>query len=63
MGSAPKIQKTLYNAGSIEDELLQTTALIDLRDRTSLLELAGAFLQTKAFISVDAGLLHAVIPF
>ncbi|MEH2248443.1 glycosyltransferase family 9 protein [Nostoc sp.] len=58
VGSAPKIQKTLYNAGSIEDELLQNTALIDLRGQTSLLELAGAFLQTKAFISVDAGPLH-----
>jgi ADP-heptose:LPS heptosyltransferase len=58
VGSPPKIQKSLYNAGSIEDDLLASTSLIDLRGQTSLLELAGTFQITKAFISVDTGPLH-----
>ncbi len=58
VGSAPKIQQTLYNSGSIEDELLEKTPLIDKRGETSLIELAGAFRLTKAFISVDTGPMH-----
>lgn len=61
VGSPPKMQKTLYNASSVEDELLQITPLIDLRGKTSLMELAGAFRQTKAFISVDTGPMHIAV--
>ena len=41
-----------------KDWLLQTTALVDLRGQTSLIELAGASRLAKAVISVDAGPLH-----
>ena len=58
VGSAPSIQKTLYHATDIEHKLLTTTSLIDLRGRTSLVELAGSFKQAKVCISVDAGPLH-----
>jgi len=37
---------------------LASTALIDLRGRTSLIQLAGACAKAKAVISVDAGPLH-----
>lgn len=58
VGSKPNIQKELYNSADIEQELLETTPLIDLRGKTSLVELAGAFKQAKACISTDTGPLH-----
>ena len=58
VGSPPAAQKEAYNAGDGEDTLLQSTGLIDLRGQTSLMQLAGACLQAKAVISVDAGPLH-----
>lgn len=58
VGSPPKRQQEDYNAGDLEDILLSTTDLIDLRGQTSLIELAGACLQAKAVVSVDAGPMH-----
>lgn len=58
VGSAPDVQQSLYHAADIEQKLLTTTSLIDLRGKTSLVELAGSFRQAKACISVDAGPLH-----
>ena len=58
LGSPPAAQKEAYNAGDGEESLLQSTRLIDLRGKTSLMQLAGACRQAKAVISVDAGPLH-----
>jgi len=58
VGSPPAAQQEAYNAGDGEDALLASTALIDLRGRTSLMQLAGAAQRAKAVISVDAGPLH-----
>jgi heptosyltransferase-3 len=58
VGSPPAAQQEAYNAGNGEDWLLRQTALIDLRGRTSLIQLAGACAQARAVISVDAGPLH-----
>ena len=58
VGNSPKIQQALYYAGSAEEELLAQTSLIDLRGKTSLAELAGAFRQAKACIALDSGPLH-----
>jgi ADP-heptose:LPS heptosyltransferase len=58
VGSPPAAQRDSYNAGEGEDWLLETTALIDLRGRTSLIQLAGACAEAQAVISVDAGPLH-----
>jgi ADP-heptose:LPS heptosyltransferase len=58
VGSSPNLQQTIYNAGQTEDYLLTNTKLIDLRGKTSLIELAGAFRRAKACISVDSGPLH-----
>ena len=58
VGSPPAAQKEAYNAGDGEEQLLASTALIDLRGRTSLIQLAGACANAKAVISVDAGPLH-----
>ena len=58
VGSQPERQQALYHAGTIEDELLKRTSLIDLRGKTSLPQLAGTLKQTKLFICVDTGPLH-----
>ncbi|ELS01370.1 ADP-heptose:LPS heptosyltransferase [Xenococcus sp. PCC 7305] len=58
VGNNPKIQQALYYSGNVEDDLLNQTSLIDLRGRTSLVELAGAFRQARACIAVDSGPLH-----
>lgn len=58
IGSPPKAQQEAYNAGDGEDWLLAQTDLIDLRGRTTLLELAGACRQAAAVVSVDAGPMH-----
>ena len=58
VGSPPAAQKEAYNAGDGEDELLASTALRDLRGRTSLIQLAGACAKARAVVTVDAGPLH-----
>ncbi len=58
VGSPPQAQRDSYNAGEGEEWLLNQTQLIDLRGQTTLIQLAGACLQAKAVISVDAGPLH-----
>lgn len=58
VGSRPFAQQQRYNAGELEQLLLCSSDLIDLRGRTSLIELAGACMSAKAVISVDAGPLH-----
>jgi len=58
VGSPPAAQREAYNAGDGEEQLLASTNLIDLRGRTSLIQLAGACSKSKAVISVDAGPLH-----
>lgn len=58
VGSPPKRQREEYHAGNLEENLLAATTLIDLRGRTSLIELAGACRRARAVVSVDAGPLH-----
>lgn len=58
VGSAPQLQQDSYNSGGGEAWLLSQTDLLDLRGRTSLLQLAGACGEARAVISVDAGPMH-----
>lgn len=58
VGSPPAAQKAAYNSGDGEDWLLGVTSLVDLRGRTSLIQLAGACRKARGMISVDAGPLH-----
>lgn len=58
VGSPPAAQRESYNAGEGEESLIESTDLIDLRGRTSLIQLAGACKIAKAVVSVDAGPLH-----
>ncbi|MFS8741814.1 glycosyltransferase family 9 protein [Synechococcus sp. WC10meta] len=57
VGSAPELQRSLYH-GDGEEQLLAETEMIDLRGKTTLLELAGALKRARVCISVDAGPMH-----
>lgn len=61
IGSPPKVQQDLYHAGDTEDDLLRQTQMVDLRGKTSLIQLVGAFQQAKVCISVDAGPMHMAV--
>lgn len=58
VGSAPAVQQEQYNSKDLETSLLAGGYLIDLRGKTSLIQLAGACKATRAVVSVDAGPLH-----
>lgn len=58
IGSAPAVQQAHYHSGSVEERLLASESVIDLRGKTPLLELAGALRKARALITVDAGPLH-----
>uniref|UniRef100_UPI0040471B9C glycosyltransferase family 9 protein n=1 Tax=Cyanobium sp. TaxID=2164130 RepID=UPI0040471B9C len=64
VGAPPARQAAEYHAGCGEEQLLAEFGiatdgpLIDLRGRTSLIELAGACRAARAVVSVDAGPLH-----
>ncbi len=58
VGNKPSVERARYHAGGWEDELLQATALLDLRGETRLTQLAGAFARARAAIVVDAGPMH-----
>ena len=58
VGSPPAAQQADYHSQGGEEALLAETALIDLRGKTSLIQLAGACRQAAAVISVDAGPMH-----
>ena len=58
IGSNPNTQKDLYYSKGIEENLLDSSFLVDLRGKTSLPELAGALAVTKVFVTIDTGPLH-----
>lgn len=59
VGAPPARQAAEYHAGGGEEQLLtECPTLIDLRGKTSLIELAGACRSAQAVVSVDAGPLH-----
>jgi ADP-heptose:LPS heptosyltransferase len=58
VGSPPAAQRADYHSEGGEEALLAATDLIDLRGRTSLMQLAGACRHAAAVVSVDAGPMH-----
>ena len=60
VGAPPKRQQAEYHAGDGEEQLLKyhPNTLIDLRGKTTLIELAGACKKATAVVSVDAGPMH-----
>ncbi|GAB4218581.1 MAG: glycosyltransferase family 9 protein [Synechococcales cyanobacterium] len=61
VGSPPQVQQRLYHAGTTEDDLLAQTQMVDLRGKTTLIELVGLFQQARVCISVDAGPMHMAV--
>lgn len=58
LGHRADIERSLYNAGDDEDWLLAQAPIKDLRGRTTLPQLAGAFAACRAAVCVDTGSLH-----
>ena len=58
VGSTPATQRNAYNSEGGEEQLIASADLIDLRGKTSLIELAGACRLAAAVVSVDAGPMH-----
>jgi ADP-heptose:LPS heptosyltransferase len=58
VGSPPDVERDLYGGGGFEEELLRETGLIDLRGRTKLTQLAGAFSRARAAVVVNSGPMH-----
>lgn len=58
LGHRPEVERTLYNAGEDEEWLLARAPVRDLRGKTTLPELAGAFSLARAAVCVDTGSLH-----
>lgn len=60
VGSRPEVERSLYGGGA-EEDLLAATRLRDLRGRTKLTQLAGAFARARAAVVVDAGPMHLAV--
>ncbi|MEN3001537.1 MAG: glycosyltransferase family 9 protein [Armatimonadota bacterium] len=58
IGDQPQRQNAVYHTGDTESWLLERTALIDLRGRFSLPQVAGALQRARACVSVDNGIMH-----
>jgi heptosyltransferase-3 len=58
IGDQPQRQSEVYHTGDAESWLLEQTALVDLRGRFSLPQVAGALQRARACISVDNGIMH-----
>ena len=60
VGAPPARQRLDYHAGDCEEQLLtdHRGTLVDLRGRTTLIQLAGACRKARAVVSVDAGPMH-----
>lgn len=58
IGAAPKLQAAAYGSASVEDELLQDTALRDLRGTMTLPQVAGALAAARACVAIDGGIMH-----
>lgn len=61
LGAAPKLQQSAYGSASTEDTLLRETALIDLRGRFTLPQVAGALAMARACVAIDNGLMHLAV--
>lgn len=58
LGAAPKVQSAAYGSADADTQLLDDTALIDLRGKLSLPEVAGALAAARACVSIDTGIMH-----
>lgn len=58
LGAAPKVQSAAYGSADADARLLRDTALIDLRGKLTLPEVAGALAMARACVSIDTGIMH-----
>ena len=58
LGAAPSVQKAAYGSADGEASLLRETALLDLRGKFTLPEVAGALAQARGCVTIDNGIMH-----
>jgi ADP-heptose:LPS heptosyltransferase len=58
LGSAPAEQARFYHSSAMEARLLGTSAVVDLRGRFALPEVAGALARAKLCVTIDNGIMH-----
>lgn len=58
LGGSPAAQRRFYHSASDEDRLLAETALVDLRGRLTLPQVAGALARARACVTIDNGIMH-----
>lgn len=61
LGGRPADQARHYHAGSLEDDLLLSAPLHDLRGRLTLPGVAGALARARACVTVDNGIMHLAL--
>jgi ADP-heptose:LPS heptosyltransferase len=58
LGAAPAQQARYYHSLSVEESLLASTPLVDLRGKFSLPVVAGALRRARACVTIDNGIMH-----
>ena len=58
IGAPPKVGSEHWKGGGIEDAIIGTGAVVDLRGRLSLSEVVGALARCKQVFTLDNGILH-----
>ncbi|MBX5493079.1 MAG: glycosyltransferase family 9 protein [Chloroflexi bacterium] len=58
LGSRPAEQARYYHSVDLETQLLAETALVDLRGRLTLPEVAGALRRARLCVTIDNGIMH-----
>jgi len=58
LGAAPVQQARYYHSVGGEERLLESTALVDLRGRFTLPQVAGALRRARACVTIDNGIMH-----
>lgn len=61
LGDRPSGQQAYYHCAEMDEHLLATTSLIDLRGRLTLPEVAGALRQARACVTIDNGIMHLAV--
>lgn len=58
LGDAPARQRSRYHSADIEEHLLASTALRDLRGVLTLPQVCGALRKARACVTIDNGIMH-----
>ena len=61
LGAKPSAQKAFWKGAGLEEELVESGLLQDLRGEFSLPEVAGALAKARLVVTIDNGILHLAV--